>query len=104
VQGKLVSTEGVKTRAEGLAVARAYPTPFELLRGRLDGVVLVSDEEMERAVAKLFYAVRQVAELAGAASTAAAYKLGFKNLKTVVMLTGSNIQPSQLAEILSKHT
>jgi len=58
----------------------------------------------ERAVAKLFYAVRQVAELAGAASTAAAYKLGFKNLKTVVMLTGSNIQPSQLAEILSKHT
>jgi threonine dehydratase len=104
VQGKLVSTEGVKTRAEGLAVARAYPTPFELLKGRLDGVVLVSDEEMERAVAKLFYAVRQVAELAGAASTAAAYKLGFKNLKTVVMLTGSNIQPSQLAEILSKHT
>jgi len=104
VEGRLVSTDGVKTRAEGLAVAKAYQTPFELLRGRLDGVVLVSDEEMERAVAKLFYTVRQVAELAGAASTAAAYKLGLKGLKTVLMLTGSNIQPGHLAEILSKHT
>ncbi len=104
-KGMLQSTDGVKTRAEGLAVAKAYETPFQLLRNRLDDVILVSDEEMENAVVKLYNAVRQVAELAGAASTAAAYKSAEKiSGKTVVlMLTGGNIDHKRFAEILAKH-
>ncbi|MEM4495451.1 MAG: pyridoxal-phosphate dependent enzyme [Candidatus Caldarchaeum sp.] len=104
-EGMLQSTDGVKTRAEGLAVAKAYETPFQLLRNRLDDVILVSDEEMENAVVKLYNAVRQVAELAGAASTAAAYKSAEKiSGKTVVlMLTGGNIDHKRFAEILAKH-
>jgi len=101
--GRLVSKEGVSTRAEGLAVARAYEVPFSLLYGRIDDVVLVSDDEMEGAIRKLYRHVRQVAEHAGAAATAAAYKLGERiaGKKVVVMLTGGNIDESHLARILA---
>ncbi|MEM2237764.1 MAG: threonine/serine dehydratase [Candidatus Caldarchaeum sp.] len=103
-KGAIVSTEGVRTRAEGLAVAKAYETPFNLLKDELDDVLLVSDHEMERAVAKLYHAVRQVAELAGAASTAAAYKHAsrLEGLKTVLILTGGNIDPKQFAQIIAE--
>lgn len=103
--GTLRATEGVKTIAEGLAVAKAHEKPFNLLKNRVDDVVLVSDEEMVRAVAKVFEAVRQVAELAGAASTAAAYKLVDKIVgkKVVLNLTGGNIDPKRFAQILSGH-
>jgi len=104
-KGGLQSTDGVKTMAEGLAVAKAYDTPLQILKNRLDDVVLVSDEEMEKAVVKLYNTVRQVAELAGAASTAAAYKFSEKiSGKTVVlMLTGGNIDHKRFAEILARH-
>ncbi len=104
-KGMLVSTDGVKTKAEGLAVAKTYEIPFKLLKDRLDDIVLVSDEEMEKAVVKLYSSVRQVAELAGAASTAAAYKIAnrLKNLKVVLNLTGGNVDPEQLSQILTKN-
>lgn len=104
-KGILCSTDGVKTRAEGLAVAKAYQTPFEILKNKLDDVLLVSDDEMENAVVKIFQSIRQVAEHAGAASTAAAYR--YRDLvegKTVVLnITGGNIDHKRFAEILIKH-
>lgn len=104
-QGRLVSREGVSTRAEGLAVAKAYEVPFNLLRGRVDDVLLVSDEEMEEAIRRLYHHVRQVAEHAGAAATAAAYKVRetLSGKKVVLMLTGGNIDEAQLARILSSN-
>jgi threonine dehydratase len=95
------STEGVKNKGRGSSgLQGAYPTPFELLRGRLDGVVLVSDEGDGEGCCEAFsMPFRQVAELAGAAPPPRQLtSWASKNLKTVVMLTGSNIQPSQLAE------
>ena len=102
--GEMVDLRGVGTRAEGLAVARSYPTPVKVLRGRLEGVVLVTDEEMEEAIRKLYASVRQVSEHAGAASTAAAYKIRdeIAGRKVVLMLTGSNIAPEEFARILSQ--
>ncbi|MCS7133669.1 MAG: pyridoxal-phosphate dependent enzyme [Candidatus Caldarchaeum sp.] len=104
-KGELSSTDGVKTAAEGLAVAKAYETPFNCLRNRIDDVLLVSDEEMEKAVVRIFQSVRQVAELAGAASTAAAYRYAHlvKGRKVVLNVTGGNIDHTKFAEILSKH-
>ncbi len=103
VTGELVDLQGVRTRAEGLAVARSYPTPVRALRGRLEDVVLVTDEEMEEAIRKLYASIRQVAEHAGAASTAAAYKIREKiaGRKVVLMLTGSNIAPEEFARIVA---
>jgi threonine dehydratase len=100
--GSIVSTKGVKTRAEGLATSQAYEVPFNFLKEKLDDVVLVSDPEMIQAVKTLFSTTGQVAELAGAASTAAALKIKdkLKEKKVVLLLSGGNIQPDQLAQIL----
>ena len=99
-------TERVNTIAEGLATARTYDLPFNSLRKRIDDIVLVSDDEMSRAVNTIFLATGQVAELAGAASTAAAFKIRSQlERKTVALLvSGGNIQPAQLAEILTNST
>ncbi|MDW8084307.1 MAG: threonine/serine dehydratase [Candidatus Caldarchaeum sp.] len=104
-KGEICSTENVKTLAEGLAIAKTYPTPFNILKNKLDDVLLVSDEEMEKAVVKIFQSVRQVAELAGAASTAAAYRYVelMRGKKVVLNLTGGNIDHKKFAEILSRH-
>ena len=102
--GELVDLHGVRTKAEGLAVARSYPTPVRALRGRLEDVVLVTDDEMEEAIRKLYDSIRQVSEHAGAASTAAAYKIRERiaGRKVVLMLTGSNIAPEEFARIISR--
>ncbi len=101
--GELVDLQGVRTKAEGLAVARSYPTPLRALRGRLEDVVLVTDEEIEDAIRKLYVSVRQISEHAGAASTAAAYKIRERiaGKKVVLMLTGSNIAPEEFARIIA---
>ena len=101
--GSLFSTEGVKTAAEGLATSQAYELPLKILRGRLDDIILVSDDEMRGAVRTIFQATGQIAELSGAAATAAALKIRerLKGRKVVLMLTGGNIQQEQLASILA---
>lgn len=100
--GVLRQTDGVKTAAEGLATAQAYELPLKILREKIDDIILVSDEEMKRAVKTIFVTTGQVAELSGAASTAGAFKikdqLSGKNV--ALLVTGGNIQPNQLATIL----
>jgi threonine dehydratase len=65
-------------------------------------MVLVSDDEMKQAVRNILYATGQVAELAGAASTAAALKIKDKlnGKKVALLLTGGNIEQDQLLRIL----
>jgi threonine dehydratase len=102
--GVLRETDGVKTAAEGLATAQAYELPLRILREKLDDVVLVSDEEMKRAVKTIFITTGQVAELSGAASTAGAFKIKdqLKGKNVVLLVTGGNIQSDQLASILTE--
>jgi threonine dehydratase len=101
-KGVVMPAEGVNTAAEGLATSRAYELPLRILRDKLDNIVLISDQEMKQAVRTILQETGQVAELSGAASTAAAFKI--KNelggSKVVLMLTGGNIGPEQLARIL----
>jgi len=102
--GSATSTDGVKTAAEGLATSQAYELPLRILREKLDDMVLVSDQEMKQAVGTIFKETGQVAELSGAASTAAAFKIKneLAGSKVVLMLTGGNIEPGQLAQILQE--
>lgn len=102
-EGAIKQTDTVTTAAEGLATGRAYELPFKILKGSLDDVVLVSDDEMKRAVRDIFSATGQIAELSGAASTAAAFKIRERlaGKKVALLLSGGNIQPNRLAEILS---
>jgi threonine dehydratase len=100
--GKLVSTGGINTKAEGLAASMAYELPLSIMRGKLDDIILVSDDEMARAILTLLFTSGQVAEYAGAAATAAAFKIKdrLKGKKVVLPITGRNIQPEALAELI----
>jgi threonine dehydratase len=102
--GATTSTDGVNTAAEGLATSRAYELPLRILREKLNDIVLVSDQEMKRAVKTILSTTGQVAELAGAAATAAAFKIKneLAGSKVVLVLTGGNIEPEQLAQILQE--
>jgi threonine dehydratase len=97
-------TAGVNTAAEGLATAQAYELPLRILRAKLDDVILVSDAEMKRAIKTIFLTTGQVAELSGAASTAAAFKIKdqLSGENVALLVTGGNIQPDQLASILQE--
>jgi threonine dehydratase len=104
--GSIVTTDGVRTAAEGLATSRAYELPLRILREKLDDIILVSDEEMKQAVRTVLHTTGQVAELSGAASTAAAFKIKnqLNGKKVTVILTGRNIDPDQLSSIIQEET
>ena len=103
--GSLVTRDRVDTKAEGLASAKAYELPFRIFREkRLDGIVLVSDDDLYEAVRIIFQTIRQVSELSGAASVAAALKQvkeSVRSKKVVLMLTGGNISPEMFSKIIS---
>jgi threonine dehydratase len=105
-EGAIRQTDGVKTEAEGLATSSGYELPLTILRERLDDVVLVSDEEMKNAIRTIFRTTGQVAELSGAASTAAAFKIAkrLQGKKVILTLTGGNIDSKKLSDILGKAT
>jgi threonine dehydratase len=100
--GTIKRTDGIKTDAEGLATARGYELPLEILQKRLDDVVLVSDEEMKNAIRALFRTTGQIAELSGAASTAVAFKIAEKlrGKRVIALVSGGNIESRKLANIL----
>lgn len=99
--GRLVGLDRMETFAEGIATRVPFALPVTILRRHLDDMVLVSDEEIRRAILVLAEAVRQTAEGAGAAATAAAFKLRdqLRGKTVVVVLSGGNIPLSDLAEI-----
>jgi threonine dehydratase len=92
----------VATFAEGLATRVAFDLPLGILRERLDDLVLVSDDEIRRAMVVLIECARTLAEGAGAASTAAAFKLGdrLRGRKVGLVLSGGNVTVDGLREAL----
>jgi len=100
---RLMTTESAETFADGLAARVAFELPFKILRRLIDDIVLVSEEELRKAIIYLLFKAHQVAEGAGAASTAAAFKLkeDIAGKKVALMLTGGNISIETLQKILA---
>jgi len=100
-EGRMASLDHMETFAEGMATRVPFALPITILRRYLDEIVLVSDEEMKQAILLLAEAVRQSAEGAGAASTAATLRLRerLRGRTVALMLTGGNITLDALAEI-----
>ena len=103
--GRLETTETADTFAEGLATRVAYELPLRLLRGTLDDVVLVSDDELQRAMVDLLRHARVLAEAAGAASTAAAAQPALRarlaGRRVALMVSGANVTPEALRRVLN---
>jgi threonine dehydratase len=100
--GQWVETASANTFAEGLATRAPFQLPLQIMRRLLDDFVLVSEEELQKAVFTLAEATHQVVEGAGAASTAAAVKMRaqLQDRKVGLLLSGSNLTLHQLRTIL----
>ena len=75
-EGKVVGTETCDTIADGLATRTPEEANVRDIKNLLDEIVLVSEEQMLRAIETLLVEEHVVAEPAGAASTAALSKSG----------------------------
>lgn len=91
--GVATETESCVTIADGLATRTPDAENVRAIRELVDDVVLVSDEEMLRAIGFLLMEEHIVAEPAGAAATAALLRRKTATRETAVALvTGANIQ------------
>lgn len=93
-----------RTIADGLRVQRLGEAPFEHVRAFVDDIVTVTEEEILEAMRRLALRVRLVAEPSGAV-TFAAYLFHREELPdsrlTVAVISGGNVEPGLLAEVLS---
>ncbi len=103
--GQPVDVPVGSTLADGLAVGRIGELPFEIASGRVDTVVTVSEEELSLAVLRLVELEKSVVEGAGAAALAACMAGKLPELadrRTVLILSGGNIDPVILGRVIDK--
>lgn len=101
--GTLAPHPHMETTHEGLATRVPFQLPMRIMRETVSDFVLVSDGEIDEAIRLLAEQAKLVAEGAGAAALAAAVRMGerIRGKRVVGVLSGGNIPPARLAELLS---
>jgi threonine dehydratase len=96
-QGSTVTTASVNTIADGIAVRVPIPEAVESLRGMVDDVVLVDDDQTIAAMRLLLRALGLVVEPAGAVGVAAlaASPARFAGKRVATVLCGGNVTVEQ---------
>src|SRR5438552_5755641 len=104
--GEPVETETPRTFAEGMATRVPAEMTLEIMRRHVHDMVLVSDAELRETIRLLLRVTHNLAEGAGAATTAAAFQMRERLAgKTVVgVLSGGNLDLRELARILEGST
>ncbi len=95
----LLQYETAPTFAEGVATRQAFSLPAAILWDRVDDIMVVSDSDLKRSMLTLLEATRLVAEGAGAAGLAGAYRKrdSLQGKKVVVIVSGGNVTLDGLA-------
>ena len=90
------------TFAEGLATATAFALPQEILWERLKEFVLIGEDEIARSMVWMIERAHSLAEGAGAAPLAAAYRMRdeLSGKKIGLVCSGGNASLDQLREVL----
>jgi threonine dehydratase len=92
-----------RTAADGLRSQSIGEINFEHIRKYVDGIVTVTEDEIRRAMRRLLFSARVLSEPSGAVTTAAAM-FHTEELppsgKTVVVLTGGNIEPQLFSDMI----
>ncbi|OGD17772.1 MAG: hypothetical protein A2W03_11935 [Candidatus Aminicenantes bacterium RBG_16_63_16] len=98
-----IVTDRMETLAEGLQTKMGYELTQEILRKYLSDFVLVSEEEMGRAILLYLELIRNLAEEAGASPLAAALKIKerLKDKTVALVLSGSSISLERLRWLLN---
>lgn len=102
-QGRKVTVPHADTVAEGMAARSIFEIPYLILKDRITDVVLLSEEELWEGVRLALSYTQNLAEVAGAAALAGAFKIKQRlaGKKVVAILTGGNISLSHLIQILA---
>jgi threonine dehydratase len=101
--GKKVIVPSADTVAEGLAARSVFEVPFIILKDRIKDVILLTEDELLEGVRTALRYTQNLAEVAGAATLAAAFKIKERlaGKKVVAVMTGGNLNLSRLAQVLS---
>ena len=102
--GDNATTDSAETFADGLATLSTFDLPMGILRRELDDFLLVDDPALRQAIRLLFKYTHNVAEGAGAAAFAAAYRQrqALRGKKIAVILSGGNLTAEVLSRILQE--
>jgi threonine dehydratase len=105
--GEPVAVASALTIADGIAVKRPGTLTLALIRRWVDGLVVVSEEEVAEAMVFLLERAKLVVEGAGAVGVAAllAGRAGdtITDGTTAVILSGGNVDPGLLGQIVRRH-
>jgi len=86
---------------DGIGGRSVLPEMWPMVRGLIEGSIVVTLEEIASAIRLLAERIHVVAEGAGASSVAAALKGEAEGTKIVCVISGGNIDPKKLARILN---
>jgi threonine dehydratase len=96
--------QGASTIAEGIAVGTPGRIPMDVIRARVDDLLLVDEGDIEQALVMLLEVEKTLVEGAGAVGLAALLKYPerFKGKRVGLVLCGGNIDPLLLAAIIER--
>jgi threonine dehydratase len=104
-RGERVTIAPPPTIADGIRNASPGALTFPVLRQNLAGILLVSDDEIKRALRFLLFRAKILVEPTGAVAAAAALagRLPLpRGARVGVILSGGNVDPGALASIISE--
>lgn len=103
-QGTYVTTDSVRTIADGIAIKKPGPLNWALIRELVDDILLVDEEEIGHGILVLLERAKLVVEGAGAVGLAAllAGKVPDPAGPVVVVLSGGNIDVNILSRIIER--
>lgn len=99
--GEIVTLDRIDSIADGLLPVRPGDLTFAHTRALADDVVLVDDDAMRRAAAQLLVRGKLLAEYSGAATVAALRAGGVGPGPVAAVISGGNIDPSVIPDLLS---
>ena len=96
--------QGTSTIAEGIAVGTPGRITLDIIRARVDDLLLVDEGDIEQALVMLLEVEKTLVEGAGAVGLAALLKYPerFKGKRVGLVLCGGNIDPLLLAAIIER--
>jgi len=103
-KGKMIETTKIDTFADGLATRVPFEMTMNIMRRLIDEIILVSEKDLKQAIRLLLETTHQVAEGAGAASTAGAIKMSreLKAKKVALVISGGNLTLDIMRDIVLK--
>jgi threonine dehydratase len=99
-QGKPAAIDKVRTIADSLGAPYAAPYSFALCQQNVDELVMVSDDDLRRGMARLFHGLKLAVEPAGAAAAAALcgpLRQQLRGQRVGLIVCGSNIDIATFA-------